>query len=311
MALYKIWHNTCFTCGAGDKDGAGCKRTLKRDGYVDHGDSPFCNPCYDKLFKLKGYGYSNTLSTFDNSVDTSSTNASSTATVSVAAATSVFNKSVAGASTSSSLSTAAQKKGFVPAENPKCCVCAKSVFFKEELKAIGRIWHASCFTCGGGKSDSQGCKKTLKRDGYLDHENQPYCNACYSKLFKPKGFGFSNTLSTFPTVQEQNAFKGDDDVDKKPKDISPVPVMELKPVVEVEKIPDVEKKQSELPLPVDTKRPSVTKAVEVESDVTVTSESSKTASGKANRPSIRKSIDQLYLEASYSGNNDEVDENEW
>ena len=261
MALNKIWHNTCFTCGAGDKDGAGCKRTLKRDGYVDHGDSPFCNPCYDKLFKLKGYGYSNTLSTFDNSVDTSSTNASSTATVSVAAATSVFNKSVASASTSSSLSTAAQKKGFVPAENPKCCV--------------------------------------------------PYCNACYSKLFKPKGFGFSNTLSTFPTVQEQNAFKGDDDVDKKPKDISPVPVVELKPVVEVEKIPDVEKRQSELPLPVDIKRPSVTKAVEVESDVTVTSESSKTASGKANRPSIRKSIDQLYLEASYSGNNDEVDENEW
>jgi hypothetical protein len=303
--LNKIWHNFCFTCGAGDKDGQGCKRTLKRDGYVDHSDSPFCNPCYDKLFKVKGYGYSNTLSTYDKTVDSSSTNTqkeSTTATVSVAAAASVFNKSVATAATTSTTSAVAPKKGFVPTENPKCCVCAKSVFFKEELKAIGRIYHVSCFTCGGGKSDTQGCKKTLKRDGYLDHDSQPYCNACYGKLFKPKGFG--STLSTFPTVVEQGVDKVIDDVDNKPKVIDPVPVVALNSVTEVER------KQPEVSAPVETKRPSIA-AKEVESDVTIASESSKSASGATTRPSIRKSIDQLYLEASYSGNNDEVDETEW
>jgi hypothetical protein len=37
----------------------------------------------------------------------------------------------------------------------------------------------------------------LKRDGYVDHENNPFCNACHSKLFKPKGFGYgAAALST-------------------------------------------------------------------------------------------------------------------
>lgn len=47
---------------------------------------------------------------------------------------------------------------------------------------------------GGSKKD--GCGRVLTRDKYLDHANEPYCSACYSKLFRPKGFGFGNTLST-------------------------------------------------------------------------------------------------------------------
>ena len=47
---------------------------------------------------------------------------------------------------------------------------------------------------GGSKKD--GCGRVLTRDKYVDHDNEPYCSACYSKLFRPKGFGFGNTLST-------------------------------------------------------------------------------------------------------------------
>ena len=60
--------------------------------------------------------------------------------------------------------------------------------------AVGQIWHNDCFTCGGKNDD--GCKRVLKRDGYLDHDSQPYCNSCFSKLFRTKGFGYGNTLNT-------------------------------------------------------------------------------------------------------------------
>jgi hypothetical protein len=76
----------------------------------------------------------------------------------------------------------------------KCCRCTKAVYKMEEVVAIGEVWHDKCFTCGGKNED--GCSKMLKLDGYVDHGGQPYCNACYSKLFRPKGFGYGNTLNT-------------------------------------------------------------------------------------------------------------------
>jgi hypothetical protein len=33
------------------------------------------------------------------------------------------------------------------------------------------------------------CRRTLTRDNYVDHENQPYCKSCHTALFGPKGFG--------------------------------------------------------------------------------------------------------------------------
>ena len=61
--------------------------------------------------------------------------------------------------------------------------------------AVGRIWHVACFVCGGtsgkkgaaaGGADTPvhglGCGRKLKRDGYLDHENNPYCPVCHAKL---------------------------------------------------------------------------------------------------------------------------------
>uniref|UniRef100_A0A7S3M5F1 LIM zinc-binding domain-containing protein n=1 Tax=Spumella elongata TaxID=89044 RepID=A0A7S3M5F1_9STRA len=77
---------------------------------------------------------------------------------------------------------------------PKCTICNKSVYKMEEMVAVGHIWHLNCFTCGGRTND--GCKRVLKRDGYVDHENNPFCTTCHSKLFRPKGFGYGNTLNT-------------------------------------------------------------------------------------------------------------------
>eukprot|EP01034_Spumella_vulgaris_P029300 gene29300-36325_t len=84
----------------------------------------------------------------------------------------------------------------ITSSTPKCTACAKSVYKMEEMIAVGRVWHTSCFTCGGTSKTDPGCGKTLKRDGYVDHDNQPYCNACYSKSFRPKGFGYGGALNT-------------------------------------------------------------------------------------------------------------------
>lgn len=86
------------------------------------------------------------------------------------------------------------KKVFCLPVSAKCHLCTKSVYKVEELLAVGQMWHKQCFTCGGKNND--GCKRVMQRDGYVDHENQPYCTACYSKLFRPKGFSISAGLNT-------------------------------------------------------------------------------------------------------------------
>ena len=37
----------------------------------------------------------------------------------------------------------------------------------------------------------------MRRDGYVDHDSEPFCQACYNRHFKPKGYGFGG--STFST----------------------------------------------------------------------------------------------------------------
>jgi peroxiredoxin len=82
----------------------------------------------------------------------------------------------------------------------KCCICEKTVYAVEEVSALGRIWHKSCFKCGG--STGLGCGRTVVIGQYLDHDKEPFCSACYNKTFKPKGFGFgSAALNTEEKTQ--------------------------------------------------------------------------------------------------------------
>jgi len=226
---------------------------LARDGYLDHENEPYCNACYSRLFKPKGYGVGTSLEldygpgrrsdavatsarpennpppppmnkqtaievkpttrnlTFESDKDSKSAS-SSTSIASpepVAAAppirpspppSSNTNQAVACKPSAAVASTAVvvdekQRKAAAGSDAnaaPKCTICRKTVYKMEEMVAVGHVWHKSCFTCGARADD--GCKRVLNRQNYVDHENCPYCTACHNKLFRPKGFGYSNAL---------------------------------------------------------------------------------------------------------------------
>ncbi len=71
--------------------------------------------------------------------------------------------------------------------SPKCCVCAKSVYKTEEVKALGKVYHKTCFCCS--IPDNNGCGKVLTiMGGYQVRDGRiPYCKSCYAKLYGNKG----------------------------------------------------------------------------------------------------------------------------
>lgn len=329
-ALNRIYHKTCFKCGCGPdskQDGNACKKSLKLNDYVDHSGEPYCTPCYGKLFKPKGYGFSNTLETFtsygdgDKAPVQSFAPSSSTTTegvtkaiekVSVTPKLNVFKE--AEKSTAATAPDISKPKGWVP-DTPKCTICAKSVYKNEEIRGLGRLWHKSCFTCGATNTSDKidGCKKSLKLNDYVDHSNIPYCNTCYGRLFKPKGFGVGTGLSTAAAYEKKA------DADEAPKEEKPyVPTYvssggsnafatKLK---KTDLLPTPAAKVAETPSAVPA--PSSASAVSSPVDDVETVFAAASPQGSARVTGIvRKSISTLHSEHTYVGNNDEVQEDEW
>jgi len=73
----------------------------------------------------------------------------------------------------------------------KCPKCNKEVYFKERQPYNGTEWHKQCFKC-----QSEACGKTLQGGSYTDHKGMPYCNSCYNKHFRAKGYGFGQTVDS-------------------------------------------------------------------------------------------------------------------
>lgn len=81
---------------------------------------------------------------------------------------------------------------------PKCHVCDKSVYMAEELKALGNIYHKSCFKCGH-------CSKQLTSGLEVEHDSVAYCRNCYGKHYGPKGVGSGATAGCLQTADEAPA----------------------------------------------------------------------------------------------------------
>ncbi|KAJ6524502.1 hypothetical protein B0H19DRAFT_1200044 [Mycena capillaripes] len=66
------------------------------------------------------------------------------------------------------------------ADNPMCARCAKSVFFAEQVKAVGKIYHKGCLRCTE-------CNTLLDSNRLRDHDGVPLCARCHTKLHGPQG----------------------------------------------------------------------------------------------------------------------------
>ncbi|KAL0577171.1 hypothetical protein V5O48_004810 [Marasmius crinis-equi] len=57
---------------------------------------------------------------------------------------------------------------------PSCPKCEKSVYFAEQVKAIGKTWHKNCLRC-------KECNTLLDSTRLRDHQDTPFCGRCYNK----------------------------------------------------------------------------------------------------------------------------------
>ena len=56
-----------------------------------------------------------------------------------------------------------------------CPRCEKNVYFAEEVKGLGNVYHRLCFTCNH-------CRKMLDSGSITEHDNQMFCNSCYRSV---------------------------------------------------------------------------------------------------------------------------------
>ncbi|PFH49999.1 hypothetical protein AMATHDRAFT_41169 [Amanita thiersii Skay4041] len=69
-------------------------------------------------------------------------------------------------------------------ETPACPRCTKNVYFAEQVRAVGKVFHKGCLRC-------MECSTLLDSSRLRDHDGDPYCVRCYSKLHGPQGSGYA------------------------------------------------------------------------------------------------------------------------
>ncbi|KAI0314002.1 hypothetical protein OF83DRAFT_1064538 [Amylostereum chailletii] len=67
---------------------------------------------------------------------------------------------------------------------PQCPRCSKSVYFAEQVKAVGKTWHKTCLRCVE-------CNTSLDSSRLTEKDGEPHCRSCYSKLHGPRGNGYA------------------------------------------------------------------------------------------------------------------------
>ncbi|XP_060074511.1 muscle LIM protein Mlp84B-like [Ylistrum balloti] len=158
-ALGRKWHKLCLKC-------ASCNKLLDSTTCTDHQGEAFCKACYGKNFGPKGYGFAG---------GASGLSANSTTKYGQVDGINNFVKAVSAPLLQTPASWAARDA---------CLRCGHTVYYAEEVRAMGRKWHKICLSCGH-------CGKPLDSSTCTDHDGDIFCRNCYGKLFGPKGYGYA------------------------------------------------------------------------------------------------------------------------
>lgn len=81
-------------------------------------------------------------------------------------------------------STGSPRKWGATSATPSCPRCGKSVYFAEQVKAVGKTYHKNCLRCTE-------CNTLLDSSRLRDHDGEPLCVRCYGKLHGPQGSGYA------------------------------------------------------------------------------------------------------------------------
>jgi len=69
----------------------------------------------------------------------------------------------------------------------KCAGCNKAIT-GQYITALGKTWHSEHFVCTS-------CGKSFGDKAFFEHEDHPYCQACYNDKFSPKCAGCGEPIS--------------------------------------------------------------------------------------------------------------------
>jgi len=193
--LGKSWHKLCFTCEA-------CRKLLTSGSISEHDNQVFCNACHRKKFGPKGYGFgggAGTLSMDDGQgYKTNPNQVDYRAEAYIAplkkplAQSNSDNKLPPANKPVNNLSTGVVKMKPKYGSADICPRCNKSVFIAELMRAAGKAWHKSCFTC-------LLCRKRVDSSMLCEREGEIFCKSCYGRNFGPKGVGFGIGAGTLQT----------------------------------------------------------------------------------------------------------------
>ncbi|KAL4063956.1 hypothetical protein V8B97DRAFT_1904451 [Scleroderma yunnanense] len=82
------------------------------------------------------------------------------------------------------VSTSPVKSWGLGGATPACPRCGKNVYFAEQIKAVGKVWHKGCLRCTS-------CNAFLDSKRLNEKDGEPFCGRCYSKLYGPQGSGYA------------------------------------------------------------------------------------------------------------------------
>ncbi|KZT68105.1 LIM-domain-containing protein [Daedalea quercina L-15889] len=95
-----------------------------------------------------------------------------------------YGRALSGVAASPMVPMATGRQWGLGGSNPSCGKCGKTVYFAEQVKAIGKTYHKGCLRCTE-------CNTHLDSTRLTERDGNPYCHRCYSKLYGPQGSGYA------------------------------------------------------------------------------------------------------------------------